>query len=113
MEVQVVQGARIIIRVSGEIDLSNVGDLRAALDNSVNESPDGFVIDLVEVDYMDSAGIAAILSAYRRLRPSGKLALVITNANVREIFALIHMDKLPGLFVCDDIPSAERIFSTD
>ena len=47
MEVQVVQGARIVIRVSGEIDLSNVGGLRAALDNSANESPDGFVIDAV------------------------------------------------------------------
>lgn len=113
MEVRVVWDARIIVRVSGEVDLSNVGDLRAALDSSVKESPEGFVVDLTEVGYIDSAGVAAIMAAYQGLRPGGgRLVLVVTNENIREILALIHSEKLPGLFICDDIPAAEQIFST-
>jgi len=112
MEIQVAQDARITIRVSGEVDLSNVGDLRTALDSSVKESPGGFVVDLTEVGYIDSAGIAAIMAAYQGLRPSGgRLVLVVTNENVREILALIHSEELPGLFICDDMSTAERIFS--
>ena len=112
MEIEVAQHEQTIIRVSGEIDLSNVGDLRTALDGSAEGSPRGFVVDLTEVGYIDSAGIAAIMSAYQRLTSSGgKLALVITNAYVRETLALIRTEELSGLFICDDIPAAEQVFS--
>ena len=112
MGVEVFQSKAKVIRATGDIDLSNVGELNAALNDAVKESPDGFIIDLSEVTYIDSAGIAAIISAYQRICPhKGKLALVVKTANVKDILDLIHLNMLPGLFICDDLPCAEAKLS--
>lgn len=112
MEVKVFQGVRRIIHVNGEIDLSNVAALRVALDSAVQETPEGFIVDLSDAQYIDSAGIAAIMAAYQYICPDGgKLALVTPGGNIRNILALIHPEKLPCLCLCDDVASAEQMLS--
>lgn len=109
MEVEVVQGAHRVIKASGEIDYSNAKLLQDAITDAVRESPSGFVIDLSGVEYMDSAGVQAIIYAYQSVtRAGGVLALVNTHPNVIEILSIVSMDKLPKLFMCDSLESAEQ-----
>lgn len=98
-----------IVRVTGSIDLSNVEEFDAALDRAVTESPTGFVIDLTEATYLDSAGIKAILAAYQRVSGAGgKLSTVIRSKNIKDLFNLIQLNALPGLIISEDMESAKQ-----
>jgi anti-anti-sigma factor len=106
---QAIQEKERIVWARGEIDFGNVEGFNAELETAVRESPRGFVIDLSGATYMDSAGVQATLWAYRSiLDAGGRLALVITHPNVQDIFVLIGVDRLSGLFICDNVESAVK-----
>lgn len=52
-----------VLTVVGEIDMSNTESLAAALDNA----PGPLVLDLSEVEYLDSAGLSVLFSHADRL----------------------------------------------
>lgn len=58
-------GDRTELIATGEIDLSNIGDFRSAMDAATAETSTGtsqLIVDLAEVEYVDSAAIN-VLSA--------------------------------------------------
>lgn len=55
-----------MVRVSGEIDMSNVAQLKVALDKAARRSPEGFLVDLTEVVYLDSAALGVFRQFARR-----------------------------------------------
>jgi anti-anti-sigma factor len=55
-----------VLVAEGEIDMSNVGDFRAAVDRAV-DGAGRLVVDLTAVDYLDSAGLAALFAHAPRL----------------------------------------------
>jgi anti-anti-sigma factor len=50
---------RLIVRLSGEIDLSNAHELQRQLEDALRGSPRS-VIDLTEIVYLDSQGLRLI-----------------------------------------------------
>jgi len=56
-----------IVAARGEIDMSNAGSLRDALRQA---APNGniLIVDLTAVEYLDSAGLTALLDYLPRLR---------------------------------------------
>ncbi|MGO9872519.1 MAG: STAS domain-containing protein [Acidimicrobiia bacterium] len=50
-----------VIKLSGEIDMSNVDSLRAAIEPVLDRAPSRVDFDLSELDFMDSSGIALLL----------------------------------------------------
>jgi anti-sigma B factor antagonist len=60
-----------VLSAAGEIDMSNAARFRAAL-GQAGADGGGFVVDLTRVDYLDSAGLTALLPH------SGQLAITAT-----------------------------------
>ncbi|MGH2555577.1 MAG: STAS domain-containing protein [Actinomycetota bacterium] len=56
-----------IARLSGDIDLSNAEALKRSIADSMSNQELRLVIDLSDVDYLDSAGIAMLFHLSRRL----------------------------------------------
>jgi anti-sigma B factor antagonist len=52
-----------VVTVSGELDISTAADLEASIAQITAEHPDRLVFDLRELRFMDSAGIAVLISA--------------------------------------------------
>jgi len=52
-----------VIKLVGEIDLSNVDAVRAAIEPTVSSAPELVVFDLSGLDFLDSSGIALLLFA--------------------------------------------------
>jgi anti-sigma B factor antagonist len=50
-----------VIKLSGEIDMSNVDSLRGAIEPVLDKSPTRVDFDLSSLDFMDSSGIALLL----------------------------------------------------
>jgi stage II sporulation protein AA (anti-sigma F factor antagonist) len=72
------QGTTAVATITGEIDLSNVGTLRAALTEGVPNHATALVVDLSPIDYLDSSGIQLIYRLREDLRVRGQgLVLVI------------------------------------
>ena len=76
-------GPVVVAHVSGELDMSNASDLASSMAGAATNDLLGLVLDLSEVEYMDSAGIHMIFTlreSLRRARPaaaarrSGRLA---------------------------------------
>lgn len=57
----------VILVVAGEIDIVSVAALRAEVDRSITRAPRRLVLDLSGVRFMDSSGIAVLLTAAEKI----------------------------------------------
>ena len=54
-----------IVTIAGELDLATAPRVRAALESELLERAEAVVVDLKEVTFMDSSGLAALLNFER------------------------------------------------
>jgi anti-anti-sigma factor len=62
------QGTLCLIRVHGEIDLSNAHEVSSAIGMVMGQEARRLVVDLSDITYLDSAGVALLLRLAERLR---------------------------------------------
>lgn len=82
--------------LSGEIDLSVVGDLQQELDRTLDGDPATGVValDLREVNFLDSSGLRLVLQLNERLRNEGRrLVVVMGPRRVTKVFELTGADE--------------------
>jgi anti-anti-sigma factor len=60
-------GAWPVVRLLGDIDLSNADALAEAAEDAVPNSAEGLVLDLSGVTYLDSTGVRLVFRLARRL----------------------------------------------
>jgi anti-anti-sigma factor len=85
-----------VVRVSGEIDLSNAVQVRDAIGAAVPEAASIVTVDLSDTTYLDSAGISMIFRLAERLRYSRQeLRLVVPeDAPIRGVLRLTKLDQV-------------------
>lgn len=79
-----------VLAAAGEIDMSNAADFRGALDQA-GSADTGFVVDLTGVDYLDSAGLTALLPYAPRIKiiATNTLAPVLSISGLEEITTVV------------------------
>jgi anti-sigma B factor antagonist len=89
-----IRGPVLVARLRGEIDMSNAGQLRDELYAATRNDALGLVLDLSEVDYLDSAGIHLVHRLREGLRARGQqLRLVIpADSLVNDALRLAGLD---------------------
>jgi anti-anti-sigma factor len=86
------------LEVSGDIDLSNAMDLEDAIAQAAEgASQERVLVDLAHVDFMDAAGLRALVGATEIVAPT-KLVLRRPQPNVRRVLEL----GAPGMFDIED-----------
>jgi anti-anti-sigma factor len=95
-----------IASVEGEIDLSNAAELEMAISHAVANEAVGLVVDLANVDYLDSSGVTLLFNLARRVsRRQQELVVVVPGeAHVREILTLSGATETLELH--DSVPEA-------
>ena len=63
-------GTAVVIRLAGELDVYNADQVRAALTGAASAGPSRVVVDLGEVEFMDSTALGVLIEARRSL-PEG------------------------------------------
>jgi anti-anti-sigma factor len=87
------------VAVRGEVDVSALPAFTAALDDAIRESEGAFVIDLCDVEFLDSSGLSALLRARAMLaRDDRSLAVVCPPGPVRRLFDLAGIADLLVVF---------------
>jgi anti-anti-sigma factor len=59
------------VKLDGRIDAFNVGGLRAQFSRLIDEGATEFIVDLSDVTFLDSAGMAALVSLLKQARSNG------------------------------------------
>lgn len=66
-----------VIAPEGELDITRIGDFRAALWDAAREGAPAVVVDLSHVSFIDSSGLGALVELHNRLRRSGRRLAVV------------------------------------
>ena len=67
----------IVVQVTGEIDMSNAGDLRSAILDAIPNDALGCVLDFSSLDYIDSAGVHLLYRLGDGLRGRGQTLRIV------------------------------------
>jgi anti-sigma B factor antagonist len=87
------------VAVRGEVDIAVVPALELALGGAIRDSAGAFVLDLCEVEFLDSSGLRLILHARALLaREDRALAIVCPPGPVRRLFDETGIADLLFLF---------------
>ncbi|MEF2231263.1 MAG: STAS domain-containing protein [Pseudodesulfovibrio sp.] len=90
-------GEVMVMRPDAErVDAANSGMLKSRFLDAVNEGRRVFVIDMSVVDFMDSTGLAALMSCLKSLGGEGQIVLAALTEKVRRLFTLTRLDQ--GVF---------------
>jgi anti-sigma B factor antagonist len=95
-----------VIEIRGEVDGSAAAVLSAAYDGAVaTGSPSCVLLDFARVDYINSTGIALIVSVLARARADGRAVIASgLSDHYRQIFAITRLSDFIQLY--DDVESA-------
>ncbi len=85
----------VIVQPTGEIDLSCSADLRHELRDVQRSKPKKLIIDLQQVPYMDSSGVATLVEAMQSARRE-KTSLILCSLQdkVRSMFEIAKLDSV-------------------
>ena len=84
-----------VIKLSGEIDMSNVDSLRGAIDPVVEVGPARVDFDLSALEFMDSSGIALLLrvaaktQTVRLLQPSPLVRRLVEATGLSDVLQIV------------------------
>lgn len=85
----------VILRPVGDIELGCSSAFRNHLHKALESVEDLLVIDLSEVPYMDSSGVATLVELMQLSRRDGsRLVLCHMHARVRSIFDIARLDSV-------------------
>jgi anti-sigma B factor antagonist len=91
------------LTVSGELDIATAPEVRERLGSAVESGVTRIVVDLREVTFMDSIGLAAIVHARSRLRAGGRLALVVApDSYAQLVLEITGMPRALAIFADRD-----------
>jgi anti-sigma B factor antagonist len=88
-----------VLPLKGEIDLHVSPTITASLSQMIEKKPKRLVVDLSEVTYIDSAGLAVLIEAMQKVEGyGGKFLLAGLQETVRSIFEISRLDQVFQIF---------------
>lgn len=88
-----------ILKLAGELDLESVSRLREELRRLIQEGHSRIIVDLDEMDYLDSSGLGVLVGALARIRESGgELPLVVSEPKHRRLFDVTKLSYVFSLY---------------
>ena len=103
LSIETIDGILIARVEERRLDASKAPAFKDEVNQVLGEGVTRLVLDLEEVEFIDSSGLGVVVSVLKRLGPSGNLAIANANSSVRRLFSLTRMDRVFTLY---DSPQA-------
>jgi anti-sigma B factor antagonist len=94
----------VVIHLVGELDLYNAPEVRTALLELCSEQPERLVVDLSEVDFVDSTALGVLIEARMKLENRQAFLLAAPGLETHRALAISGLDQ--HLAVHDSVDSA-------
>ena len=84
-----------IISLEGEIDLHESPNVRESLKPLIEKKAPRIYVDMTEVTYIDSSGLAVLIDAMQRIANyGGKFGLIAIRPAVRTVLEIARLDQV-------------------
>jgi anti-sigma B factor antagonist len=101
----------LVVRVAEKrVDASKAPAFKNEMTQCIESGQSQLVLDLSNVDFVDSSGLGAIVACLKQLGPRGNLAIAGAKGAVSRLFTLTRMDKVFALH--DTVDSAVEKLSS-
>ena len=98
-----------VLPLDGEIDLHVSPRVATSLHSMIEQHPARLVVDLSDVTYIDSSGLAVLIEAMQNVEAyGGKFFIAGLQDNVRSIFEIARLDQVFIIF-----PHVDAALSAD
>ena len=94
----------VVVRLVGELDLYNAAEVREALLEICAEQPDRLVIDLAEVEFVDSTALGVLIEARSKLENRQSFLLAAPGRETHRALTISGLDR--HLTVHDSVEAA-------
>jgi anti-sigma B factor antagonist len=84
-----------VLRLSGDLDYGECAAFRMSIDRILKKSPAAAIVDLSDLEYLDSSGLGLLLSLSKEYGAQGGRLVLVTNETVDNILSLT---RLNGIF---------------
>jgi anti-anti-sigma factor len=86
--------AGIVVALTGELDLSTVSRFVDAIDDALDDRPPALELDLSQLTFIDSSGVGAYVTAFRRAKAQGtSLSVGNRSALVQRVLELSGVEE--------------------
>jgi len=93
------QDGVMLLKLDGEVDVYTAPKLKSRLVDLVDQGKFKIVVDLEQVDFMDSSGLGVLVGGLKRVRShEGAIALICTQENILKIFRITGLVKVFPIF---------------
>lgn len=82
-----------IVQLAGELDLYNAPDVRAALRQATADGPERVVVDLSEVEFIDSTALGVLIEARSRFANRKAFLLAGPGLETRRALEISGLDR--------------------
>lgn len=88
-----------VIEIKGRLDSKTTSDLEQKVLGILDSETQSLLVDMADLDYINSSGLRVLVMAYQRLKKSGgKLAICGTKDYIMEVFEIAGYHRLFNLF---------------
>jgi anti-sigma B factor antagonist len=92
------QGDETELRIEGALDAFTVGEISPFLDAAVADHPRRVTVDLDELTILDSMGVGAIVSLWKRVKAQGgKVVVVHAHEQPLLVLKLLRLEAVFGM----------------
>lgn len=89
----------VVLHLAGELDMATSPRLRQDVVALVAKGRRFLVVDLTEVDFVDSTGLGVLVGAMKRVRVhDGELHVVVASDRLRQLFEVTRLVRAFALF---------------
>jgi anti-sigma B factor antagonist len=98
LETSTVAGIALVKPIGEHLDYENVEEFRRQMGEVLSAATE-VVLDMSQLQFVDSSGLGAILSSLRRLSSEGgDLRLAGVNPSVAALLQLVRLDQIIGIY---------------
>lgn len=109
LETEDLDGARVVTVATERIDAASAIKFKDMMRSATEGGPDRVILNLERVDFVDSSGLGAVVSAMKLLGDERKLELAALTPKVERVFRLTRMDSVFRIHASvQDALSADR-----
>ncbi len=89
----------VIMELAGEIDMKCSAKIKDKFKEIFRQKPHSVIVDMTEVSFMDSSGLAVLVGALKRSRiNNSELKLAGLTKDVKDIFEICRLDTIFQFF---------------
>ncbi|MFT5171668.1 MAG: anti-sigma B factor antagonist [Candidatus Marinamargulisbacteria bacterium] len=83
-----------VVRVEGEIDIYTCPDLQTVFGDLITGGHDSFILDLENIQYIDSTGLGTIAAAANELMvKNGSIKIICNKPQIKKIFEVSGLQE--------------------